>query len=100
MKVTLQYGLPYVKVSLTFRRHQLTLENILLDTGSAGTIFSADKVAAAGIQMEPEDSIHRLWLSDGWDLRHELFDSSWSSDRFVQIGNRFTILSVGTPARN
>jgi len=60
VKVTLRYGLPYVKASLTFRSHQLTLENILLDTGSAGTIFSADKVAAAGIRMEPEDSIHRI----------------------------------------
>ena len=60
MKVTLRYGLPYVKASLSFRRHQLTLENNLLDTGSAGTIFSADKVGAAGIRMEPEDSIHRI----------------------------------------
>jgi len=32
-------GLPYVMACITYRGQQLTLENVLLDTGSAGTIY-------------------------------------------------------------
>jgi hypothetical protein len=35
-------------------------DNVLLDTGSAGTIFSADKMASMGVQYEPEDMVHRI----------------------------------------
>jgi predicted aspartyl protease len=60
MKIRLQDGLPYVTVTLDHRGQQLLLDNVLLDTGSAGTIFSADKVAALGVQYEPEDMVHRI----------------------------------------
>ena len=32
----------------------------MLDTGSAGTIFSTDKVLALGLQYEPDDIVHRI----------------------------------------
>jgi hypothetical protein len=60
MKIQLQGGLPFVTASLTYRRQHITLENVLLDTGSAGTVFSADKVQAAGLQYEADDMIHRI----------------------------------------
>ena len=60
MKIRLQDGLPYVTTSLTRRDQQLTLDNVLLDTGSVGTIFSTDKVLAVGLQYEADDIVHRI----------------------------------------
>ena len=38
----------------------LELHNVLLDTGSAGTVFSADSLLAIGLVYEPDDPIHRV----------------------------------------
>lgn len=45
---------------MTYRGQQITFENVLLDTGSGGTIFSADKVLAIGLHLEPNDFIRRI----------------------------------------
>jgi predicted aspartyl protease len=60
MKIRLRDGLPYVVVSITHHDQQLTFENVLLDTGSAGTIFPTDKVLAIGLQYEADDLVHRI----------------------------------------
>ena len=52
MKIRLQDGLPYVTVSLTYRGQQIILKNVLLDTGSAGTIFATDKVIEGIVGMD------------------------------------------------
>ncbi|MDC3413010.1 hypothetical protein NC797_09545 [Aquibacillus sp. 3ASR75-11] len=44
MKIHIQYGLPFVELEVTFRGNKLLLDNVLLDTGSAGTIFNANVV--------------------------------------------------------
>ncbi|MEW5939063.1 MAG: retropepsin-like aspartic protease [Chloroflexota bacterium] len=38
----------------------MTLKNILLDTGSAGSVFSTDKVLAMGLTYELDDVIHSI----------------------------------------
>jgi len=60
MKIRIQGGLPYVTASLTFREQQLIIENVILDTGSASTIFSADKVSTIGLLLEPHDALRRI----------------------------------------
>ena len=60
MKIRLCDGLPYVMVSITHHGQQLNLENVLLDTGSVGTIFPTDKVLAIGLQYEADDTVHRI----------------------------------------
>lgn len=60
MKIRLEHGLPYITISIEFRGKQLALENVLLDTGSAGSVFAADKLLGIGLQYEPNDSIHRI----------------------------------------
>jgi len=42
------HGLPIVCMDVVFLGRHLRLENVLLDTGSAGTILDADKVAEIG----------------------------------------------------
>src|SRR6476660_853919 len=60
MKIRLQRGLAYVEAALTFRGRSLLLGDVILDTGSASTIFSADRLLEIGIVPEPVDAIHRL----------------------------------------
>ncbi len=60
MKIRLRDGLPHVTVALTYRDQHITLENVLLDTGSTGTIFSADEVSAIDLRLETHDVIHRI----------------------------------------
>lgn len=47
--------LPFIKTTVTFCGKSLKLENILLDTGSAGTIFNVNKLEVIGIKPESKD---------------------------------------------
>ena len=60
MTIRVQDGLPYVTITLLYRGRQLELFDVLLDTGSAGTTFSADQVFSLGVQYEADDPIHRI----------------------------------------
>jgi hypothetical protein len=60
MKIRLEHGLAYVEAALTFRGRSLSLRDIILDTGSASTIFSADRLLEIGVVPEPADALHRL----------------------------------------
>jgi len=54
-------GLAYVTATLSYKGKDLVIENVILDTGSVGTVFSADRVSAIGLLMEPHDPVHRMW---------------------------------------
>jgi predicted aspartyl protease len=60
MKICLQDGLPYVTISLVYKSQQLKIENVLIDTGSCGTIFSIDKVLEIGLEYETDDIVYRI----------------------------------------
>ena len=60
MKITLRRGCPYIIVTLTFRDERVQLENILLDTGSAGSVFATDKLAPVGLKYEPSDPLYTI----------------------------------------
>lgn len=60
MKIVLIEGLPFVTVTLIYHNQSLVLERTWLDTGSAGTIFSADAVLNIGLQAEATDILHRI----------------------------------------
>jgi len=57
MRLTLEYGLPFITVALTYRGKQIEALNVLVDTGSARTTFAADVVAQIGLIPEPEDAL-------------------------------------------
>lgn len=48
MKFVVEHGLPFVAVTIRYRGIELQLERVLLDTGSAGTIFNANLVGMKG----------------------------------------------------
>ena len=60
MKIRIKNGLPYVSATLIHHSQRVLLKNVLLDTGSAGTIFSTDNIARIGLTYEPDDFVHRI----------------------------------------
>jgi len=60
MKIRIEDGLPFVSISISFQQQQLELNNVIIDTGSAGTILKYDSVKSIGINQEADDEIHRI----------------------------------------
>jgi predicted aspartyl protease len=60
MKIQLKDGLPFVSTQLTYQGRRITLENVLLDTGSAGSIFPTDRVMSIGVEYEADDFVYRI----------------------------------------
>ncbi len=60
MKIRIEDGLPFVSVTISFQQQQMELKNVILDTGSAGTIFKYNAVKSIGIQQDTNDEIHRI----------------------------------------
>ena len=60
MKVRLEDRLPFATVTLGQGASAVTLDRVLLDTGSAATLFSVDEVTRLGIVPEPADQIRRV----------------------------------------
>ncbi|HWN42378.1 MAG TPA: aspartyl protease family protein, partial [Thermoanaerobaculia bacterium] len=51
---------PFVTATLRYAGRELFLEQVLLDTGSGGSVFAADDVVRLGLLPEPEDPIQRV----------------------------------------
>jgi len=59
-EIRIREGLPQVSMSLLYRGRQLDLENVLLDTGSASSIFSADRLLEIDLRCDPKDILNRI----------------------------------------
>lgn len=60
IKISIIEGLPFITSTIKHHSKELKLGRMLVDTGSAGTVISSDKLIEIGIQYEPEDMIHRI----------------------------------------
>lgn len=80
MNIDIRYGLPFVEVTICYRGKELHLEKVLLDTGSAGTIFNADAVDVVGVKVEPGDFMNKIRGVGGIEVVYsKLFD-------FIKVG--------------
>lgn len=52
--------MPFVGAVLHFRGQQLALEHVLVDTGSGGSVFSADRLFDLDLRFERGDPVHRI----------------------------------------
>jgi Aspartyl protease len=57
MKLSLDRGLLLISVSVLHNNQTLKLERVLVDTGLATTLFSAEKLLEIGVTYELEDSL-------------------------------------------
>lgn len=60
VKLDYRYGLPFCQVTLNYKGNSMLLDNVLLDTGSGGTVFKMDKVDALGVTIEEDDTIETI----------------------------------------
>ena len=60
MKIRIEGGLLYVTAELVYQGRKLILQDVILDTGSAATLFSVDESFKLGLVPEPSDPIHRV----------------------------------------
>lgn len=60
MQIQLSESLPLISLQLVHNHQRIDVENVLLDTGSAGTLIPTDTVAQIGLTLEPYDPIHRI----------------------------------------
>jgi Aspartyl protease len=57
MKLSIDRGLLLISISVLHNNQILNLERVLLDTGSATTLISAEKLLEIGVTYELEDSL-------------------------------------------
>ncbi len=81
MKIRIIDKLPLVSVTLSQNDRQVTLPNVLLDTGSAGCVFSTDKLREAGIGPTPDAMIRRVVGIGGAEFVIETRVDSIQSDQ-------------------
>jgi len=60
MRLTLKDDLPFVQLTVIHRGAELTISDVLVDTGSATTILAADRVSQIGIVPEPSDTLYTI----------------------------------------
>lgn len=87
MKIEIRKGLPYVTAAVVYRDRQILLDHILLDTGSAGSLFSADKMSDIGLHLEPYDTIRRIRGVGGTEFVFVKQVDSLSLDKQLQVKN-------------
>ena len=61
MQLTLVDNLPFVTVTLFYDSRQIEIPMVLVDTGSASTVLSADMVSQVGLVPEPDIPSHYSW---------------------------------------
>ncbi len=68
MQLRLQHDLPLVRVTVVHQGASVDIADVLVDTGSASTVLSADAVAGIGIAPEPGDRLRTLRGVGGREL--------------------------------
>lgn len=60
VKLDLRYGLPFCTVKLSYNGKCMSINNVLLDTGSGGSVFKMDVIEEIGITIEDNDVVESV----------------------------------------
>jgi len=60
MRLTLKDDLPFTRLTVAYRGSASTVDNVLIDTGSASTVLAARAVAQIGILPEMTDVVYTV----------------------------------------
>ncbi len=92
MKLELKYNLPFVSASVRHQGRVIDIKPVLVDTGSASTVLSADAVEAIGIVPQADDILNKLRGVGGTEVvynrvvDHLSVAEAFVSDFTVEIG--------------
>jgi predicted aspartyl protease len=60
MQLTLKDDLPFITMTVAYRGAEIDVPNVLVDTGSASTILSADWMSQIGLSPQPDDTLYTI----------------------------------------
>lgn len=60
MKLLLKDNLPFVSATVGYSGAAVDIDNVLIDTGSATTIFAVDRLADVQVTPLPDDTLHMI----------------------------------------
>lgn len=61
MQLALRDNLLFTAVCIAYRGAEIEIPNVLVDTGSASTLFATDRLAKIGIVPEPQDILVKIY---------------------------------------
>lgn len=67
MKIRIENGLPIVSIQVKYKEKEVTLQNVLLDTGSSNTILDSDAIEAVDLVIDPINGKARRMYGIGGD---------------------------------
>lgn len=79
--IRIAHGLPFVIAAIRFRGQERTLQNVLVDTASAGTVFKTDILLEMGYTFDSNSRIRNLIGIGGEEAAVEItIDEVWVDD--------------------
>jgi len=60
MQLLLKDELPFTTVKISYQGEAIEIDNVLVDTGSASTIFAADVLSTINVTPEPDDKLYAI----------------------------------------
>ena len=68
MRLLLRDNLPFVSITVNHQGKKINIKNVLVDTGSGGTILAADVLSKIGIVPQTEDTLHTIFGVGGSEV--------------------------------
>ncbi len=68
MNISIKGGLPFTTVAISYKGSKIDIPNVLIDTGSASTIFATDIVETIGIAPMEQEILYTIRGVGGVEL--------------------------------
>lgn len=92
MELVINYDLPFVTIQIKLGVNHLEISNVLIDTGLAKSILSADILEPIGVAPEPSNRLKKVAGIDGTEIVYEkkmdliIIEQCEIADFIIQIG--------------
>jgi predicted aspartyl protease len=93
MRLTLKDDLPFTRLTVAYRGSAITVDNVLIDTGSASTVLAARAVAQIGIVPEMTDVVYTVRGIGGTEavftrrIDHVAVEAQRVTDFEIEVGS-------------
>ncbi len=68
MRLRIKDNLPFISIIVIHQSKKIKVPNVLIDTGSGGTILSADTLSQIDIVPQPDDALHTIFGVGGSEV--------------------------------
>jgi predicted aspartyl protease len=68
MRLQLRDNLPFVSITVNHQGKKIKINNVLVDTGSGGTILAADVLSKINVVPQADDTLHTIFGVGGSEV--------------------------------